>query len=76
MNLNEDKPFYCCRSAFFFFCADERPALRKKFPDYSVGDIAKDLGRMWAVCKEKPKYDQLAAGDKKRYELVRKFNYF
>ncbi|XP_041358000.1 high mobility group protein B2-like [Gigantopelta aegis] len=56
-------------SAFFFFCADERPALRKQFPDYSVGDIAKDLGKMWAVCKDKPKYDVLAAKDKKRYEI-------
>ncbi|KAK3099521.1 hypothetical protein FSP39_005699 [Pinctada imbricata] len=55
-------------SAFFFFCADERPNIRKENPAFSVADVAKKLGKMWEVCPNKPKYEAQAAADKKRYE--------
>lgn len=55
-------------SAFFFFCNEERPAIRKEHPDWSVGDVAKELGKKWEVCSNKPKFEELARKDKKRYE--------
>lgn len=57
-------------SAFFFFCADERPSVRKEYPDYPVGDVAKELGKRWEVCPNRPKFEQQALEDKKRYEEV------
>jgi len=55
-------------SAFFFFCADERKEVKKQYPEYSIGEIAKELGRRWEVCPDKSKYEAQAAKDKKRYE--------
>jgi len=56
-------------SAFFCFCNDERPAIRAANPSYGVGDVAKELGRMWGECDEaaKKKYVALAEKDKERY---------
>jgi len=55
-------------SAFFFFCAQERPAVRKLMPSASVGEIAKELGKRWEGCTDRAKFDKLAAEDRKRYE--------
>jgi len=57
-------------SAFFWFCADERPKAREVRPDASVGDIAKELGEKWKNCPAdlKKKYEALALKDKQRYE--------
>lgn len=55
-------------SAFFFFCNEERPKVRAVYPSYGVGDIAKELGKRWEVCPNKPKFDSLAVKDKQRYE--------
>jgi len=55
-------------SAFFFFCADERPAVRAANPGIGVADVAKELGKKWEVCQNKPKYEAMATEDKARYE--------
>lgn len=55
-------------SAFFCFCNDERPKVKAAHPSHSVGDIAKELGKRWETCSNKPKYEALAAKDKARYE--------
>jgi len=57
-------------SAFFWFCADERPKVRAQQPDASVGDIAKELGIKWknAPNDVKKKYEALALKDKQRYD--------
>lgn len=55
-------------SAFFFFCGEERGNVKKEFPTYGVGDIAKELGKRWEKCTIKPKYEGLAKADKLRYE--------
>lgn len=55
-------------SAFFFFCADERPSVRAVYPDYGVGDVAKELGKRWEVIGDKSKFEASALKDKKRYE--------
>jgi len=55
-------------SAFFFFNKEERENVKRDFPSYGVGDIAKELGKRWEKCTDKPKYEALARGDKARYE--------
>jgi hypothetical protein len=55
-------------SAFFFFCGEERAGVRAIHPTFGVGDVAKSLGKMWEVCPNKPKFEAMAAKDKKRYE--------
>ena len=59
-----------CRSAFFFFCGEERPAVRAANPGMGVADVAKELGRLWEKCQNKPKFEQMAQEDKARYERV------
>jgi len=57
-------------SAFFWFCNDERSGIKSSHPDYTVGDIAKELGRKWGEVDEttKSKYEAMAEKDKARYE--------
>nr|CAI5825082.1 unnamed protein product [Callosobruchus analis] len=59
-------------SAFFWFSNDERGKVKGENPEYSVGDIAKELGRRWALAtpETKGKYEALADQDKARYEKV------
>lgn len=45
--------------------------MKAQFPSYGVGDIAKELGKRWEVCPNRPKFEQLAAKDKIRYEEVK-----
>ena len=47
--------------------------MKAKFPSYGVGDIAKELGKRWEKCTEKPRFEAMAAKDKKRYEAVSDF---
>lgn len=55
-------------SAFFFFCAEERPSVRKTNPEWGVGDVAKELGRRWEKNTEKPRFEAMSVKDKARYE--------
>ncbi|KAG1673138.1 High mobility group protein DSP1 [Nymphon striatum] len=59
-------------SAFFFFCNEERGAIKAAHPEHGVGDIAKELGKMWNQVDEttKSKFEAKAAKDKLRYEAV------
>jgi hypothetical protein len=34
-------------TAFFIFSGEKREGLRKAHPDWKVGDIGKELGRLW-----------------------------
>jgi hypothetical protein len=54
-------------SAFFCFCAEERPKVRSKYPSYGVGDVAKEMAKRWEACPNRAKYEALAAKDKERY---------
>ena len=55
-------------SAFFLFCQDERPAVKAIYPNYSVGEAAKELGERWnkVPADVKSKYEAKAASDKTR----------
>ena len=60
------------------FCNDERSGIKSSHPDYTVGDIAKELGRKWGEVDEttKSKYEAMAEKDKARYERVCHFTIF
>jgi len=57
-------------SAFFWFCNDERPKIRGMNPEYTVGDVAKELGKMWALVdpQTRERYNLMAERDKQRYQ--------
>ena len=61
---------YHTRSAFFFFCHNERAAVKTQLPDAGVGEIAKELGKRWAVTNDRPRFEEEAAQDKIRYAKV------
>jgi hypothetical protein len=42
-------------SAFMFFCADKRAAIREAHPDWKIGDIGKELGAQWQKADDKAK---------------------
>lgn len=55
-------------SAFFLFCNDERPKVRAANAGWSVGDVAKELGKRWEACTNRGKYEALNEKAKERYE--------
>ena len=44
--------------------------MRAAHPNWSVGDVAKELGRMWEAVTDRSSYEKRAAADKKRYAAV------
>merc|ERR1712244_48873 len=54
-------------SAYFLFSQDERLKVKAEFADYSITDVAKELGRRWATIDPllKQQYEQ-------RYQSARK----
>lgn len=55
-------------SSFFMFCNQEREKIRAANPQWSVGQVAKELGSRWGNCSNKTKFQKLAEQDKKRYQ--------
>jgi len=56
-------------SAFFVFSQIKRPDIQQQHPDWKVGQVAQELGRMWKeVGEDKKKYEEMAQRDKVRYE--------
>lgn len=57
------------QSAFFLFCGDRRGEVKKANPGFTVGDVAKSLGKMWGDTKaeDKTKYEVLAKSAKEKY---------
>ncbi|KHJ75556.1 HMG box, partial [Oesophagostomum dentatum] len=56
-------------SAFFFFSQDRRPEVQQMHPEWKVGQVAQELGRMWknVSMEEKDMYERKALADKERY---------
>ena len=56
-------------SAFFLFSRDERGAIKKTHPEWSVGKIAQQLAEMWRNVSPpvRAKYDAEAGREKERY---------
>ncbi|KFD52701.1 hypothetical protein M514_06357 [Trichuris suis] len=57
-------------SAFFFFSHVKRPDVQQGHPEWKVGQVAQELGRMWKELDEEQKreYEDMAVKDKVRYE--------
>lgn len=57
-------------SAFFYYANEERPKVRSLNPDFSVGEVAKELGRQWNELTETEKapYEKQAEEDRARYD--------
>lgn len=57
-------------SAFFYYANDERANVRAANPDFSVGEVAKELGRQWGELTDgqKLKYEKQAEEDRARYD--------
>tara|TARA_Y100001958_G_C21197483_1_gene524619 strand:+ start:273 stop:776 length:504 start_codon:yes stop_codon:yes gene_type:complete len=57
------------KSSYMFFTDDVRPKLKNKFPNDSMGELSKRLGKLWKDLKDKDKkkYEKLAIKDKERY---------
>ena len=60
------------KTAFNFFCSEERENAKSENPDMSTQEIQKELATRWKVVKEIPDkvkyFNDLAAEDKVRYE--------
>lgn len=57
-------------SAFFYYAKDERSKVRANNPDFSVGEVAKELGRNWNELSDEVKapYEKSAEEDRARYD--------
>ena len=60
------------KSAYFFFCDDERGKIikkhKKKNKKINMGNVAKELAEMWKKLGDKSKYNAKAEADKQRYQ--------
>lgn len=54
------------------FCHDLRGHVKEQHPEYTLGEIAKELGRRWGVSDDatKAQYAAKAEQDRARYERV------
>jgi hypothetical protein len=57
-------------SAYFLFSQDERLKVKAEYPDYSITEVAKELGRRWASIDPavKVQYEQRYQESRKQYE--------
>jgi len=53
------------KSAYLYFCAAHRTQVSKQYK--KMGEISKELARLWAETTDRTEYESLAADDKKRY---------
>ncbi len=57
-------------SAYFLFSQEERLKVKAEFPDYSITEVAKELGRRWATIDPaiKQGYEQRYQESRRQYE--------
>ena len=57
-------------SAYFLFSQEERLKVKEQFPDYSITEVAKELGRRWATIDPavKQSYEQRYQESRRQYE--------
>lgn len=60
------------QSAFFLFCADRRALVKAEHPSYTVGDIARDLGKKWSETKPDVKATYAKQGEKEKEKYNKK----
>lgn len=61
-------------SAFFYYANEERTKVRTANPDFSVGEVAKELGRQWNELSSDTKapFEKQASDDRARYDAAMK----
>merc|ERR1712128_71055 len=61
-------------SAFFYYAGEERTKVRTANPDFSVGEVAKELGRQWneLTSETKAPFEKQASEDRARYDAAMK----
>lgn len=59
-------------SAYFLFSQDERLKVKAEYPDYSITEVAKELGRRWAAIDPgiKQSYEQRYQDSRRQYETA------
>jgi len=57
-------------STYFLFSAEERLKVKAEHPSYSICEIAKELGRRWAVMSPdvKQRFQQMAEQARQKYD--------
>ena len=53
-------------SSYLFFCAEKRPEVSQNVK--RLGDISKELAKLWSETTDRSKYEELAAADAFRYD--------
>ena len=53
-------------SSYLHFCAEKRPEVSQKVK--SLGDVSKEMARLWSATEDRSRYEELAAADSNRYE--------
>lgn len=58
------------KTSYLYFCDEKRPLVKSQHPEFKVGEIMKELGKMWKELSDsdKAKYNELYQKDKARYE--------
>jgi len=59
-------------SAYFLFSGEERLKVKAQFPDYSIIEVSKELGRRWAIIDPnvKSSYEQRYQESRRQYETA------
>ncbi len=57
-------------TAYFIWMKEARDQIKKDNPGLGVTDIAKKAGELWKEVKDKAKYEELAAKERKNYEKL------
>ena len=55
------------RTAYIFFCMEERKKIKEEFPDIDNKDIVREMGRRWSSLDDKSEFQEMAEEDKKRF---------
>ena len=57
------------KTSYMYFTEAMRPKIKSRYPDDTLGEVSKRLGKLWnnLKSKDKQKYEDMAQQDKKRY---------
>jgi len=56
------------KSSFLYFCDTHRNEVRNEHPTYKMGEVMKELGKMWRECKDKEQYNKMSSEAKINYQ--------
>jgi hypothetical protein len=56
------------KSSFLYFCDEHRQQIRNTDNTLSMGGVMKELGKLWATCEDKEKFELLSKEAKQDYQ--------